>query len=144
MELSAFSAINRFQPFNVAVSSNVLLLMVSHSRVPGGGAGGHRRPVTTTSRSLCLCHRQDFHCHLTTSEVVGYLGGRWDTNTQCEYGTVFCSRWKFKKKNNKTLCFPLCAVCSVLTVLRAFPCRTRLADRDAASAVEEEVTESLL
>lgn len=29
VELSAFSAINRFQPFNVAVSSNVLLLMVS-------------------------------------------------------------------------------------------------------------------
>lgn len=28
---------------------------------------------------------------------------------------------------------------SVLTVLRAFPCRTRLADKDAASAVEEEV-----
>lgn len=30
VELSAFSAINRFQPFNVAVSSNVLLLMVSN------------------------------------------------------------------------------------------------------------------
>uniref|UniRef100_A0A665US92 MPN domain-containing protein n=1 Tax=Echeneis naucrates TaxID=173247 RepID=A0A665US92_ECHNA len=28
VELSAFSAINRFQPFNVAVSSNVLLLMI--------------------------------------------------------------------------------------------------------------------
>lgn len=27
-------------------------------------------------------HPQDFHCHLTTSEVVGYLGGRWDTTTQ--------------------------------------------------------------
>ncbi|KAI4905490.1 hypothetical protein NFI96_014291 [Prochilodus magdalenae] len=78
VELSAFSAINRFQPFNVAVSSNVLLLM-------------------------------DFHCHLTTSEVVGYLGGRWDTTTQ------------------------------LLTVLRAFPCRTRLADREAAPAVEEEI-----
>uniref|UniRef100_A0A3Q4GT13 MPN domain-containing protein n=1 Tax=Neolamprologus brichardi TaxID=32507 RepID=A0A3Q4GT13_NEOBR len=82
VELSAFSAINRFQPFNVAVSSNVLLLM-------------------------------DFHCHLTTSEVVGYLGGRWDTNTQ------------------------------LLTVLRAFPCRTRLADRDLASAVEEEICQNL-
>ncbi|CAB1331413.1 unnamed protein product [Coregonus sp. 'balchen'] len=82
VELSAFSAINRFQPFNVAVSSNVMLLM-------------------------------DFHCHLTTSEVVGYLGGRWDTNTQ------------------------------LLTVLRAFPCRTRLADRDSASAVEEEICQNL-
>ena len=36
VELSAFSAINRFQPFNVAVSSNVLLLMVRR----GGGYGG--------------------------------------------------------------------------------------------------------
>uniref|UniRef100_A0A8C6WE35 MPN domain-containing protein n=1 Tax=Neogobius melanostomus TaxID=47308 RepID=A0A8C6WE35_9GOBI len=82
VELSAFSAINRFQPFNVAVSSNVLLLM-------------------------------DFHCHLTTSEVVGYLGGRWDTNTQ------------------------------LLTVLRAFPCRIRLADKESASAVEEEICQNL-
>lgn len=29
---------------------------------------------------------------------------------------------------------------TVLTVLRAFPCRTRLADKDAAPAVEEEVS----
>ncbi|NXH95905.1 MPND protein, partial [Pachycephala philippinensis] len=41
----------RLEPFNVAISSNVLLLL-------------------------------DFHSHLTRSEVVGYLGGRWDTNTQ--------------------------------------------------------------
>ncbi|XP_033881120.2 MPN domain-containing protein isoform X2 [Acipenser ruthenus] len=82
VELTAFSAINRFQPFNVAMSSNVLLLL-------------------------------DFHCHLTRSEVVGYLGGRWDTNTQ------------------------------LLTVLRAFPCRSRLADRDSAPAVEEEICQNL-
>ncbi|NXW37146.1 MPND protein, partial [Phaetusa simplex] len=50
----------------------------------------------------------DFHSHLTRSEVVGGLGGRWDTNTQ------------------------------LLTVLRAFPCRTRLGDAEAAGAVEEE------
>ncbi|NXX38819.1 MPND protein, partial [Tricholaema leucomelas] len=78
VEVTTFAAINKFQPFNVAISSNVLLLL-------------------------------DFHSHLTRSEVVGYLGGRWDTNTQ------------------------------LLTVLRAFPCRTRLGDAEAASAVEEEV-----
>ncbi|NWI56431.1 MPND protein, partial [Calyptomena viridis] len=77
VEVTSFSAINKFQPFNVAISSNVLLLL-------------------------------DFHSHLTRSEVVGYLGGRWDTNTQ------------------------------LLTVLRAFPCRTRLGDAEAARAVEEE------
>lgn len=32
----------------------------------------------------------------------------------------------------------------MLTVLRAFPCRTRLADRDSAPAVEEEVNQSVL
>ncbi|NWS91106.1 MPND protein, partial [Toxostoma redivivum] len=50
VEVTSFAAINKFQPFNVAISSNVLLLL-------------------------------DFHSHLTRSEVVGYLGGRWDTNT---------------------------------------------------------------
>lgn len=24
---------------------------------------------------------QDLHCHLTTGEVVGYLGGRWDSES---------------------------------------------------------------
>nr|XP_005993837.2 PREDICTED: MPN domain-containing protein isoform X1 [Latimeria chalumnae] len=82
VEVTSFSAVNKFQPFNVAVSSNVLLLV-------------------------------DFHCHLTTSEVVGYLGGRWDTNTQ------------------------------LLTVLRAFPCRTRLGDKESASTVEEEICQNI-
>uniref|UniRef100_A0A4W3GCR8 MPN domain-containing protein n=1 Tax=Callorhinchus milii TaxID=7868 RepID=A0A4W3GCR8_CALMI len=81
VELMSFTSVNRFQPFNVAVSSNVLLL--------------------------------DFHCHLTRSEVVGYLGGRWDTSTQ------------------------------LLTILRAFPCRVRLGDKDSASAVEEEICQNL-
>ncbi|NWR77008.1 MPND protein, partial [Centropus unirufus] len=80
VEVTSFATINKFQPFNVAISSNVLLLL-------------------------------DFHSHLTRSEVVGYLGGRWDTNTQ------------------------------LLTVLRAFPCRTRLGDAEAASTVEEEVNQ---
>ncbi|XP_059575743.1 MPN domain-containing protein isoform X2 [Alligator mississippiensis] len=82
VEVTSFTAINKFQPFNVAISSNVLLLL-------------------------------DFHSHLTRSEVVGYLGGRWDTNTQ------------------------------LLTVLRAFPCRTRLGDTDSAAAVEEEICQNL-
>ncbi|XP_071655641.1 MPN domain-containing protein isoform X3 [Patagioenas fasciata] len=82
VEVTSFAAINKFQPFNVAISSNVLLLL-------------------------------DFHSHLTRSEVVGYLGGRWDTSTQ------------------------------LLTVLRAFPCRTRLGDAEAAGAVEEEICQSL-
>ncbi|XP_052047884.1 MPN domain-containing protein isoform X1 [Apodemus sylvaticus] len=83
VEVTSFAAINKFQPFNVAVSSNVLFLL-------------------------------DFHCHLTRSEVVGYLGGRWDINSQ------------------------------MLTVLRAFPCRSRLGDTDTAAMVEEEIYQVLL
>ncbi|XP_077601690.1 MPN domain-containing protein [Crocuta crocuta] len=83
VEVTSFAAINKFQPFNVAVSSNVLFLL-------------------------------DFHSHLTRSEVVGYLGGRWDINSQ------------------------------MLTVLRAFPCRSRLGDADTAATVEEEIYQSLL
>lgn len=44
------------------------------------------------------------------------------------------------KNQKKIMLLFLCCVSPVLTVLRAFPCRTRLADRDSASAVEEEVT----
>ncbi|KAM8795038.1 MPN domain-containing protein [Eudromia elegans] len=83
VEVTSFAAINKFQPFNVAIASNVLLLL-------------------------------DFHSHLTRSEVVGYLGGRWDTSAQ------------------------------LLTVLRAFPCRTRLGDAEAAAAVEEEICQGLV
>ncbi|KAF1596206.1 UNVERIFIED_CONTAM: MPN domain-containing protein, partial [Eudyptes pachyrhynchus] len=83
VEVTSFAAINKFQPFNVAVSSNVLFLL-------------------------------DFHCHLTRSEVVGYLGGRWDINNQ------------------------------MLTVLRAFPCRSRLGDTDTAATVEEEIYQPCL
>ncbi|XP_008835210.1 MPN domain-containing protein isoform X1 [Nannospalax galili] len=82
VEVTSFAAINKFQPFNVAISSNVLFLL-------------------------------DFHSHLTRSEVVGYLGGRWDINSQ------------------------------MLTVLRAFPCRCRLGDANSAAAVEEEIYQSL-
>ncbi|XP_023368411.1 MPN domain-containing protein [Otolemur garnettii] len=82
VEVTSFAAVNKFQPFNVAVSSNVLFLL-------------------------------DFHSHLTRSEVVGYLGGRWDTNSQ------------------------------MLTVLRAFPCRSRLGDTDTAAVIEEEIYQSL-
>uniref|UniRef100_A0A8B9PIC6 MPN domain containing n=1 Tax=Apteryx owenii TaxID=8824 RepID=A0A8B9PIC6_APTOW len=71
VEVTSFAAINKFQPFNVAISSN--------------------------------------SCRF----LVGYLGGRWDTNTQ------------------------------LLTVLRAFPCRTRLGDAESAAAVEEEICQSL-
>uniref|UniRef100_A0A8C6VC67 MPN domain containing n=1 Tax=Naja naja TaxID=35670 RepID=A0A8C6VC67_NAJNA len=56
---------------------------------------------------------QDFHSHLTKSEVVGYLAGQWNINSQ------------------------------LLTVLRAFPCRSRLGDGELAAIVEEEICQNL-
>ncbi|KAJ9577212.1 hypothetical protein L9F63_006186, partial [Diploptera punctata] len=51
----------------------------------------------------------DFHCHLTTSEVVGYLAGHWDVNAHN------------------------------LAITHAFPCRSRLADRELAPLVEADI-----
>ncbi|EGV93694.1 MPN domain-containing protein [Cricetulus griseus] len=107
VEVTSFAAINKFQPFNVAVSSNVLFLL-------------------------------DFHCHLTWSEVVGYLGGRWDINNQSAY-------WELGGQAHtwgSTYSF-LLVTSTVLTVLRAFPCRSRLGDPDTAATVEEEIHQVL-
>lgn len=38
--------------------------------------------VVVVVMSFFLFNLQDFHCHLTTSEVVGYLGGKWDQSAQ--------------------------------------------------------------
>ncbi|KAH9489602.1 hypothetical protein Btru_036500 [Bulinus truncatus] len=62
--------------------------------------------VSLTSNTLLL---MDFHCHLTKSEVVGYLGGRWDSHRQH------------------------------LSVEQVFPVRCRLGDKDRALVVEEEI-----
>lgn len=53
--------------------------MVSYSQVKIIGENANEE-----LKLLIIYLHQDFHCHLTTSEVVGYLGGRWDTNTQRE------------------------------------------------------------
>lgn len=66
--------------------------------------------VTVSTNALLLI---DFHCHLTSNEVTGYLAGTWDLS------------------------------CHSLTILQAFPCRSRLNDRERASAVEEEIRHNL-
>jgi len=55
----------------------------------------------------------DFHCHLTSTEVVGYLAGKWDANKQCLY------------------------------VMQAFPCRCKLMDKDKAAEVEQEIANNM-
>uniref|UniRef100_A0A8C3SFJ1 MPN domain containing n=1 Tax=Chelydra serpentina TaxID=8475 RepID=A0A8C3SFJ1_CHESE len=76
VEVTSFAAINKFQPFNVAISSNVLLLLVRTG--------------------------------LPLPPIPGTLPPAW-----------------------------------MLTVLRAFPCRTRLRDADSAATVEEEICQNL-
>ena len=93
------------------------------------GAGPQPEPVF-----CCPSLPQDFHSHLTRSEVVGYLGGRWDINSQSGYpGPGGRGRWGTGVTGSQ---LPLP---TVLTVLRAFPCRSRLGDAETAAAIEEEV-----
>lgn len=73
---------------------------------------GKLQPYTITISTNCL-FLVDFHSHLTTSEVVGYLAGTWD---------------------------PLV---HRLSVQRAFPCRCRLADKENALIVEEEIRQHM-
>ncbi|KAI1291908.1 MPN domain-containing protein [Halotydeus destructor] len=66
--------------------------------------------ITLSTNALLLI---DFHCHLTSGEVVGYLGGTWD----------------FATHN--------------LAILQSFPCRSRLADKEKGSTIEEEIRQNL-
>ncbi|XP_070570079.1 MPN domain-containing protein-like isoform X2 [Ptychodera flava] len=73
---------------------------------------GTTQPFTVTVTTNCLM-LMDFHCHLTTSEVVGYLAGLWDPTSKS------------------------------LQILKAFPCRCRLGDRESALIVEEEIRQKM-
>ncbi|XP_014680492.1 PREDICTED: MPN domain-containing protein-like [Priapulus caudatus] len=73
---------------------------------------GKIQPYSITVSSSCL-FLMDFHCHLTGSEVVGYLAGTWE---------------------------PLI---HRLTIQRAFPCRCRLGDKDNALIIEEEIRQNM-
>ncbi|VEN36622.1 unnamed protein product [Callosobruchus maculatus] len=55
----------------------------------------------------------DFHCHLTKSEVSGYLAGYWDVNSHN------------------------------LQITHAFPCRSTKADRENAPRVEAEIARAI-
>ena len=66
--------------------------------------------ITVSTNALLLI---DFHCHLTSTEVVGYLAGSWDIQTHN------------------------------LAILQAFPCRSKLSDRENAALVEEEIKQAL-
>ncbi|XP_054752512.2 MPN domain-containing protein-like [Lytechinus pictus] len=73
---------------------------------------GKLQPFTVSITTNCLLI-VDFHCHLTTSEVIGYLAGKWDPETQH------------------------------MTILQAFPCRCRLGEKQNGASVEMEIRQSM-
>lgn len=66
--------------------------------------------VTVSTNALLLV---DFHSHLVSGEVAGYLAGSWDANLH------------------------------VLTITQAFPCRTSLDDEQSAASTEEEIRQDI-
>ncbi|KAK3931366.1 MPN domain-containing protein [Frankliniella fusca] len=66
--------------------------------------------VSISSNALLV---MDFHCHLTTSEVCGYLAGQWDVNAHN------------------------------LAVTYVFPCRSRLDDQANGPTVEKEIRKEI-
>lgn len=62
--------------------------------------------VSVNTNTLML---MDLHCHLTTGEVVGYLGGHWDRESHS------------------------------IQVMQAFPVKCRFADQKNADTVQEEI-----
>ncbi|KAK2140678.1 hypothetical protein LSH36_1280g00098 [Paralvinella palmiformis] len=73
---------------------------------------GKIQPFSLSISTNCML-LMDFHCHLTTSEVVGYLGGKWDPGTQH------------------------------LSVEQAFPCKCRLGDKETAPGIESKIKERM-
>lgn len=66
--------------------------------------------ITISTHALLLI---DFHCHLTSTEVVGYLAGSWDSGTLN------------------------------LNILQAFPCRINVDDEQKAKVVQDEVIQNI-
>ncbi|XP_020623158.1 MPN domain-containing protein-like [Orbicella faveolata] len=75
-------------------------------------AMGKMQPFSVDISTNCLL-LMDYHCHLTSSEVVGYLAGQFDPQTHH------------------------------MKIVQAFPCRCRFADKENAPKVEEEVQNAI-
>ena len=72
----------------------------------------------------------DVHCSLTTSEVVGYLGGVWDMNNNSKLMLLH-----FKIRD--------ISVSLALTVKRCYPALSRLADSKRGQACEMDISRDM-
>ena len=77
----------------------------------------------------------DVHCSLTSSEVVGYLGGYWDVNNNGKFDA--------QHKNEERLAVRcvimwklIHSLSTVLTVKQSYPCLSRLGDVKRGQACE--------
>lgn len=73
---------------------------------------GKMQPFSIDVSTNCLL-LMDYHCHLTNSEVVGYLAGKFDPQSHH------------------------------MKIVQAFPCRCRFADKENAPKVEEEIRNAI-
>lgn len=91
---------------NLPHDANTLVEAIPFSSV------GKMQPflITIVKSAIFL---MDFHCHLTKTEVSGYLGGSWDINAHN------------------------------LIISHAFPCRNTKHDRDRAGPVERDIQKAM-
>ncbi|GFO12957.1 mpn domain protein [Plakobranchus ocellatus] len=102
-----FAALHEWQDIECFLDTVLDLDFISPA-LSSLGIRAYRSPIPRHSAQV-----PDFHCHLTKSEVVGYLGGRWDCQKQH------------------------------LSIEQAFPAKCRLGDKDRSSIVEEEIRRSM-
>lgn len=94
---------SKLKEFTGEIDPNVLVECVNFD-----AASGKIQPFMVNISTNCLL-LINFHCNLTSGEVVGYMGGKWDQEKQC------------------------------LNILQAFPCKCRLGDRENAAVAEEQI-----
>ncbi|XP_059744640.1 MPN domain-containing protein isoform X3 [Bos taurus] len=94
VEVTSFAAINKFQPFNVAVSSNVLFLLCSRCSEPSpvGAGWGTRRPQPPWKRRstrACSCAACPWWAGTTATRIARRYRrcrtsiSRWTTSCGC-------------------------------------------------------------
>lgn len=100
--------------------------------------------VSMSTNAMLL---MDFHCHLTTSEVCGYLAGQWDVNAHSKLvrSKVFSYFQNFEILVAPDLLFFIAIVILFLdlSVTHVFPCRSRLDDQTNGPLVEKEVQKEI-
>lgn len=76
----------------------------------------------------------EVHCFLTRSEVVGYLAGQWDINT---------NSWVFSSRICKMTLIIENYIFLALTIKQAFPCLSRIGESKRGQTTEVKISQSM-